>query len=217
MRPLLKLCGNHSKHDVDVALASNADYIGFVFAESKRKVTNSNLKEWLKDVDQNNKKIVALFVNADEDTISSAIDGIKVDVIQCHGAESVELVQKIKQKTNLPIWKVIHHNEDALKTMRTFTDIVDGYVVDCKAGGKWGGTGQSFDWSYIPSYLEEGKRQRVPVFIAGGVRPDNVKQLLAYEPDGIDLSSGIEQDGYKSSSLVSELEERMNECGSKLS
>ncbi|WP_088102202.1 phosphoribosylanthranilate isomerase [Halalkalibacter urbisdiaboli] len=216
MRPLLKICGNHSKHDVHVALASGADYIGFVFAESKRKVTNNDLRNWLQG-ERNGKKVVALFVNADADMISSSIKGVPVDIIQCHGAESVELVQDVKRKIALPVWKVIHHHEQALETMRSFTGVADGYIIDCKADGKWGGTGKSFDWSHVPAYVEEGRHQQVPVFIAGGVSPDNVEQLLAYQPDGIDLSSGIEQDGFKSASLVNELEERMNNCGSKLS
>ncbi|WP_319830082.1 phosphoribosylanthranilate isomerase [Bacillus solitudinis] len=217
LRPLLKLCGNHSEGDVHVSSASGAEYLGFVFAKSKRQVNNEQLRNWLEKADTHGKKIVALFVNADEETIKNEIKGLPIDIIQCHGTESVELVQSIKENTKLPVWKVIHHQENALETMRTFQHTADGYVVDCKADGKWGGTGKAFDWSYVPVYVEEGKRQQVPVFIAGGVKPENVSELLAFKPDGIDLSSGIELKGYKSASLIRNLEERMMESGSNLS
>jgi phosphoribosylanthranilate isomerase len=74
-------------------------------------------------------------------------------------------------------------------------------------------TGVSFDWTYIPTYLNEGKKQGVPVFIAGGINPDNIEHVLDYQPDGIDVSSGIEENGRKSRKLIRQLEERMNRYG----
>ncbi|GAE25074.1 phosphoribosylanthranilate isomerase [Halalkalibacter wakoensis JCM 9140] len=209
MRPLLKLCGNHSNQDTNRSLQSSADYIGFVFAKSKRQVTREKVQDWLSNTSKNDKKIVALFVNERADQIEAALDGLPIDVIQCHGDESPEEVKEIKIRLALPIFKAIHHHEDALKRMKMFEGIASGYIVDCKVGNQWGGTGVSFDWTTIPSYLKEGKRQKVPVFIAGGIRPENVEEVLKYEPDGIDVSSGIEKNGMKSTELISLLEERV--------
>ncbi len=215
--PLLKLCGNHSAADTDVSFQSTADYLGFVFAKSKRQVNNAQVKEWLKGQENiKRKKLVALFVNAALKDIVAAIDGIPFDVIQCHGSESAIDVAEIKRETNLSVWKVIHHHAQAVNSMKEYDGIVDGFVIDCKVGDQWGGTGVSFDWRFVPPYLEEGKRQGVPVFIAGGIKPENVAELLPYQPDGIDVSSGIEQDRRKSIERVRQLEERMNRHGNDL-
>ncbi|ARK30316.1 phosphoribosylanthranilate isomerase [Halalkalibacter krulwichiae] len=210
MYPLLKLCGNHSSDDTKLVFSSTADYVGFVFAQSKRQVSVDQLKRWLKDRKTEEKKVVALFVNESVETIKEVVSTLPIDIIQCHGSESAEQLREVKSVTGLPIWKAIHHNEQAINTMSSYTGIVDGYIVDCKVGNQWGGTGVSFDWNYIPNYLAEGKVQGVPVFIAGGINPSNIKKVLRYKPDGIDVSSGIEEEGRKSRKLIAELEERMN-------
>ncbi|WP_062046807.1 phosphoribosylanthranilate isomerase [Bacillus sp. JCM 19034] len=207
-RPLLKLCGNHSEHDVKVALASSAEYIGFVFAKSKRQVCREQLKRWLPN-EKNHKKIVALFVNESIENIQYVLESAHVDVIQCHGNETPKYMNDLRKQVKQSLWKVIHHNDHALETMQSYRGIVDGYVVDCKVDRQWGGTGLSFDWNYVPQYVEEGHRQGVKVWIAGGVNPSNIHKLLPYKPDGVDLSSGIEHEGKKSLELVRQLEERM--------
>ncbi|KHF40332.1 phosphoribosylanthranilate isomerase [Halalkalibacter okhensis] len=212
MQPLLKLCGNHSAHDTMVTLSSSADYIGFVFAKSKRQVVRKQVQEWLSEHRNfNDKKLVALFVNESIETIIAAIKDLPIDVIQCHGNESVEQLSELKSRVDLPIWKAIHHKQDAIKRMESYQGVVSGYIVDCKVQGQWGGSGVSFDWDYIPQYLDEGKRQGVPVFIAGGIRPENVEEVLQYSPDGVDVSSGIEENGQKSRDLIRQLEERVKQ------
>src|SRR5690625_2750674 len=186
MRPLLKLCGNHSANDEKKSLQSTCEYIGFVFAKSKRQVTNEQVQLWLRQNPPNEtKRLVALFVNASIDEIEAAIFGLPIDIIQCHGNESVNELKLIKEKINKPIWKAIHHSDNSLDHMKSYAEVADGYVVDCKVGDQWGGTGVSFNWDYVPMYIEEGKRQRVPVFIAGGIHYKNVDKLLPYNPDGI--------------------------------
>ncbi|WP_227936196.1 phosphoribosylanthranilate isomerase [Alkalihalobacillus deserti] len=210
MQPLLKLCGNHSADDTVLALMSTTDYVGFVFAESKRQVTREQLKMWLINQEKKEKNFVALFVNETPEFIKAAIADLPIDIIQCHGNETVKQIAEIKKVTSLPVWKAIHHNNEALQEMKTYQGLVDGYIVDCKVGNQWGGTGVSFDWAYIPAYLNEGRKQEVPVFIAGGIRPDNIDRVLSYQPDGIDVSSGIEENGKKCNKLIRQLEERMN-------
>ncbi|MCK0472114.1 phosphoribosylanthranilate isomerase [Halalkalibacter sp. APA_J-10(15)] len=214
-RPLLKLCGNHSEHDVSVAFSSTAEYIGFVFAESKRRVSREQLERLLDNDHDKQKKVVALFVNEPIEEIQRQLVGLNVDIIQCHGNEPAEYIRQLKSLVKQSIWKVIHHHDNALETMKTYEGLVDGYVIDCKVGQQWGGTGVSFDWRFVPQYIEEGHRQQVPVWIAGGINPNNIENLLRYEPDGVDLSSGIEENGRKSYELVRQLEERMNRNGTK--
>jgi phosphoribosylanthranilate isomerase len=208
MSPLLKYCGNHSLTDIELSLKGRANYIGVVFAESKRKVTPCDVNEWLASVAwKPEKKLVGLFVNEEIEEIERVQTIVSLDVIQCHGNESVGYIKELKETIDLPIWKVIHHTEGAWETMEDYAPFVDSFVVDSKVRGEWGGTGTSFDWSHIPNYLQVGRKLNKTVFIAGGINPHNVGDLLAYHPDGIDLSSGIEIDGTKSEVEMKQLEE----------
>lgn len=206
---LLKYCGNKSLEDLLVTTNSNAHYIGFIFAGSKRQVCVDELSEWLSQVDIKDKKLVGVFVNATAEEIATIVSKVPLSIIQCHGNESVDVILDIKTKVNLPVWKAIHHQENALKIMQSLSGIVDGYIVDSRVKGMWGGTGVSFDWSAVPNYLEEAKRQGVLCFIAGGVSSKNVDGLLKHCPQGIDLSSGIELNNVKDKQLVDQLEERV--------
>ncbi|WP_185970964.1 phosphoribosylanthranilate isomerase [Alkalicoccobacillus porphyridii] len=208
MRPLLKYCGNKNEEDLKITSQSAASYLGFVFVPGvKREVRPSDVKQWLsKHPNSKNKKLVALFVNATIDEIQHVISQLPIDVIQCHGTESPETVANIRAKTGVRVWKAIHHQLNGRTEMTRYAGIADGYVIDAKVSGQWGGTGQTFDWKAVPEYISEGKRQRVPVFIAGGVDTSNVKQLLAYQPDGIDLSSGLEVNGEKSTEIITQFE-----------
>lgn len=208
----LKLCGNYSFEDLFYTSNSKADYIGFVFAESKRKVSIMQVRKWLNKTKINPAvKIVGIFVNAPLEEIAHVTREVPIDVIQAHGNETVPYLLQIKGEIGLPIWKAIHHEEDSIKKMRIYEGIVDGYVIDARTKAQWGGTGTRFDWSHVPSYLEEAKRQNALCFIAGGINPENVDEILKYNPDGIDISSGIETSGRKDKEKIIRLEERLIE------
>lgn len=210
MKPLLKYCGNHSYNDLLHSINSKADYIGVVFAESKRQVTPSEVNEWLSQLTwPTNKKLVGLFVNEEINQIKNVVKTVPLHIVQCHGNESVQYMKTLTNEISLPIWKVIHHKENAWEQMDEYAPFVAGFVIDSKSEKAWGGTGTTFDWSHIPHYLAKGKQLNKTIFIAGGINPENVEQLLKYNPMGIDLSSGIELDGKKSIQKMEQLEERI--------
>lgn len=209
MSVLLKYCGHRSLSDLQKGAKSQADYLGLIFAESKRKVDAQQVSEWLNTVTLGGKKLVGVFVNETMERISDVARIVPLSVIQCHGDESVEQVANVKAATGLPVWKAIHHEEGALAHMKQYASVVDGYVVDSRVRGAYGGTGVSFDWESVPVYLEEAARQGVPCFIAGGITLENVEQLLIYEPHGIDISSGIEEHGEKSAAKMKEIEKKV--------
>ena len=207
----IKYCGNKSLDDLVVTSESRADYIGFIFAESKRKVDPLQLKQWLMEVDTDEKQLVGVFVNESISRILSTLSEVPLSIIQCHGTESREYLQELKEKANLPIWKVIHHTDRSINEMKHLAGIVDGYVIDSKVKGMWGGSGQTFDWSFIPEYIDEAKNQHVPCFIAGGVNRDNVGALLEFDLHGIDISSGIEENGIKDKAIIKNIEEQVTQ------
>jgi phosphoribosylanthranilate isomerase len=208
MKTLLKYCGNHSFEDVVVTANSRADYLGFVFAPSKRRVTAIEVKRWLAEINVK-QKIVGVFVNASFLEIEDVLEQVPLDVIQCHGEETADYISALKAHHNKVVWKVIHHSEMGLKTMKEYRGLVDGYVIDSRVAGLRGGTGVTFDWESIPSYQQEANFQQVPCFIAGGINSNSVKSLLQYHPVGIDLSSGIEEDGKKSGKIKKQFEARL--------
>ncbi|WYP28269.1 phosphoribosylanthranilate isomerase [Alkalihalobacillus sp. FSL W8-0930] len=210
MNPLLKYCGNRSEDDLALTKKSKADYLGFVFVPgTKRFVRAEEVNKWLTKHPDTKQKVVALFVNESTETITSVCNTCPIDIIQCHGTESSTTIAEIKQATQKDVWKVIHHHDHGVSQMKEYEGIADGYIIDTKVSGSWGGTGQTFDWESIPDYLNEGKRQSVPVFIAGGVNAENIAILARYKPDGIDLSSGLERDHKKSQEVIREIERKL--------
>lgn len=209
---VLKYCGNRSLQDVQRVAKSQADYIGFVFAESKRKVEPENVRRWLSGVELGKKKIVGVFVHPTIVSVASVVEHVPLSIIQCHGMETMQTVKQLKETFQLPVWKVIHHAPEAWTYMCAWKGIADGFVIDSGRKGAWGGTGISFDWSVVPYYMEEATRQGVPCFIAGGITPNNVEQLLVYKPFGIDISSGIEENEHKSEQKIKQIEQKVKIC-----
>lgn len=211
-QPLIKYCGNKSFEDVQVVAKSNAHYIGFIFANSKRKVNPGDVSGWLKKVDLLDKKTVGVFVNEELNEIRNVLAKVSLSVIQCHGTESVEFIKQVKNETGLHVWKVIHHDDQGLQTMKEFAGVADGYVVDTKVANMWGGSGVSFDWKSIPFYQQEAREQGVPCLIAGGIDSTNIEELLRYEIDGFDISSGIEREGKKDDTIIQTIEKWVDTC-----
>jgi phosphoribosylanthranilate isomerase len=209
MKLQIKYCGNKSLADLQITSKSNADYIGIIFAESKRQVKPIELKQWLTKVDIGTKQLVGVFVNSDVTEIIETLRYVPLSIIQCHGTETSENLMEIKAATNLPVWKVIHHQEQALNEMKGLSGIADGFVIDSKVKGLWGGSGKTFDWSFIPAYVEEARLQGVPCFIAGGINLGNIEELLKHRISAIDISSGIELNDKKSVEIITKIEEQV--------
>ncbi|WP_163529252.1 phosphoribosylanthranilate isomerase [Halobacillus ihumii] len=197
LEPLVKLCGNRSLRDVQKTASSSATHLGFIFVNStKRYVRPEQVGKWIRKV-RPQQKLVGVFVEPSMEQLDEVLAFTPLDVIQLHGNETVSDILKIKESFDLPVWKVIHHQENALEQMELFKGVVDGYVIDSKVAGAYGGTGVRFDWDAIESYLETANAQNVSCLIAGGINPDNIGQLMEKQLDGIDVSSGIETDEQK--------------------
>lgn len=208
-KPLLKFCGVRTKEDLEIVTRSKADYIGFIFAESKRRVDPKVVKEWLASVDISSKQVVAVFVNPTIKEINEVLTVFPIDVIQLHGNESVSDIMELKKSYTGSVWKALHHHQQTLEELEIYKDVVDGFIIDSRIKGQWGGTGVSFDWSAIPNYIKFSEDHNKLCFIAGGVNETNIQKLLTYKPQGIDLSSGIEVNEKKSIDKINQIEERV--------
>jgi phosphoribosylanthranilate isomerase len=211
MRPLLKFCGNHSFGDLQLTANSRADFIGFIFTEkSRRTVSAREVSDWLKQLGPiAGKKLVGVFANDSFRFIEAVHEMAPFDVVQLHGSESPEQLERIKDLLKLPVWKALHHDNRTLRLMHQYDGLADGFVVDTKVSGQFGGTGVSFDWTNISDYMREAERQDVPCFIAGGVTPENISRLLSLQPIGIDIASGIEHACHKDREQIRKIEEKV--------
>lgn len=185
--PKVKLCGLSRLEDVDAANDVAADYVGFVFAKSRRQVTLPQA-EALKARLNPTIKSVGVFVNAGIQKMEWLVNQGVIDVIQLHGQEGEDYIQELKKHCpNTPVWKAVTVTKDLDFSQWPSADC---FVLDNGAGG----TGEVFDWSLLPS-LNIPK----PYFLAGGLSMDNVAQALQFAPHGVDVSGGIETDGRKDS------------------
>lgn len=208
----IKFCGNRSLSDVKLTIKSDADFLGFVFARSKRRVLPEDVKQWLNEATlKPHQKKVGVFVNATLEEIARAVKTASLDVVQLHGSETPDFCTQVKETCRVGVWKVIHHQADAIGQMEKYAHIVDAFLIDNKLKSQWGGTGTAFDWSFVPHYLEKAHELKKSCFIAGGINASNIHELLKFKPDGIDLASGIETNEQKDEMKISELLNRMKQ------
>lgn len=208
----IKFCGNRSLNDVKLTIKSSADFLGFVFAPSKRRVSPEDVKQWLNEAAlKPHQKTVGVFVNATLEEIAHAVKTAALDVVQLSGNETPDFCKQVKETCHVDVWKVIHHQADAIEQMEKYAHIVDAFLIDNKTKSQWGGTGTAFNWSFVPRYLEKAHTLGKNCFIAGGINASNIHQLLKFEPDGIDLASGIETNEQKDDKKISELLNRIKQ------
>lgn len=180
----IKFCGLFREEDIEYVNKLNPDYIGFVFAKSKRQITKEKaigLKNKLKS----NIKAVGVFVDEDIEKIIDLLSNGIIDIAQLHGTEREEDIKAIKEKTKKQVIKAIRVTSS--KDIEIWKDsCADFLLLD---NGQ--GTGKTFDWNNI-------KKLNRPFFLAGGLSIDNIKEAIEkVSPMAIDISSGIESNGVK--------------------
>lgn len=191
----IKTCGLFREEDINYANELKPDYIGFVFAESKRKVGVEkayNLKNKLdKEI-----KSVGVFVNDNLDFILNLIREKIIDIIQLHGNEDNDFLDNLKTKTNAKIIKFIpvENADSILNSLNIFSDFI---LLDNLKGG----VGKTFNWNYLKEAFELNKKFievfNKKYFLAGGLNKENINEALKFNPYCVDLSGGLETDGIK--------------------
>ncbi|QQK76021.1 phosphoribosylanthranilate isomerase [Salicibibacter cibarius] len=209
----IKFCGMQSKKDVENAAAAGATALGFVFANSKRQVAPEAVNEWLASVHLHEQKTVAVFADPDATEVKTTLEKVSLDVLQFHGDESSEFLKAVKKSTGKRVIKAFRHQEKTLDLLSAFAPVADGFIVDAGTKMQKGGTGQRFDWGSVPVYVHFAQQLNRPLWIAGGVSPENVPELLSFHPDGIDVSSGIETEHQKDQGKMETIVKQVREDG----
>ena len=193
----IKICGLFRDIDIDYVNEAAPDFIGFVFAKSRRQVS----MEWAKAMRPRLRAEitpVGVFVNESLVNVAQLLNNNIIDMAQLHGAETEQYIKELKSLTNKPIIKAVRvlsreDIEGAQDTVADFLLLDNGH----------GGTGESFDWSLV-------SKVKKPFFLAGGLKVDNIEQAIAAtNPYAADLSSGVETDGIKDRDKILEIVRRM--------
>ena len=196
--PKVKMCGISKVETIPAIVDAKPDYMGLVFAPSKRQVTVEQAKILVEELhkqyavryNSETIKTVGVFVNETVENLLKIAEEVKLDVIQLHGDEDESFIQILKEQSNVEVLKAVQVRSaaDAEKWIDSSADMLlfDAYHKDER-----GGTGEVFDWSS----LDEFER---PFMLAGGIDSTNVARAIrTVRPYGIDISSGIETEGVK--------------------
>ena len=188
----VKICGLSTKEAVKTAVSAGADYIGFVFAPSKRQVTVEQATELAKFIPSHIQK-VGVFVSPSRAELLEAVEKVGLDFVQVHG----QVVDKLFE--NLPCGSIQAVQVDG-----------DGHVPNSQADyllfdAPVAGSGQTFDWGQLDT-----TELSQPFFIAGGLNEDNVARAIQhFSPFAVDVSSGVETDGQKDHEKIRRFIERV--------
>ena len=196
----IKICGLKRLDDIEIVNKYKPDYIGFVFADSKRKVSSDLAFKMKKNLDSSIKS-VGVFVDEDIDVIIKLYDEGIIDIAQLHGLENEEYIKKLKQKSNyqLEIINAIEMSDE--KDLKEYDNSLADYLL--LDSGK--GSGKTFDWRLIRKDLKK------EFFLAGGLNSKNIsKAIEEFNPYAVDLSSGVETDGYKDELKIKEVMEEVD-------
>lgn len=183
----VKVCGMMREEDIFYANELQPDYVGFIFAPSRRQITVEKAMTLVEKLDKKIKK-VGVFVNPSMKEVAGIAKACGLDVLQFHGDEK-------PQEINFPlyeVWKSFRIKDS--KSIEKLEDYsVEGYLLDTYVKGMQGGTGKAFNWDIVSEVAG-----RKPIILAGGLTPENLqKAIMKVRPKVVDVSSGIETNGYK--------------------
>ncbi len=184
---LVKICGNTTVEAAQEAVRSGADFIGLVFAPSKRQLTPEKAAEISAALPSTVNK-VGVFVNETKEAITRMADEVGLDIIQLHGDEPPSFAEELAY----PVIKAFAMTQATPEAIAAYP--CDYYLLDSGTGPYRGGNGTTFDWNQLTdTYLDPNK-----VILAGGLTPENVQSAISIaKPAGVDVSSGVETNGQK--------------------
>ncbi len=204
----VKICGITTLEDARFVAGALADYLGFIFyPDSPRYIDPAKagaIINWIEGPEK-----VGVFVNQPLDDVNSIARQTGIDLVQLHGNESPDYCSLVDK----PIIKVFHIDhtttaDDLKKNITPYLGLVDYLLFDTKTDGKWGGTGQTFNWNILREITRD-----LPIFLSGGLNAENVMDAVnTVKPDAVDLSSGLEESpGLKDFDKIEKFFEQMRD------
>jgi phosphoribosylanthranilate isomerase len=191
----VKICGNTSLADAQLAAEAGADAVGFVFAPSPRRVTAAQVAAITLHLPAEIEKI-GVFVDADFAEIAQTVEQAGLTGVQLHAGGDGDLAERLRAEfgPDRRLLQVIHFGADAAEELRAARGNrhIDGILVDSRTAAAVGGTGVAFDWEAARATIFSSEHG-LKLIAAGGLTPANVAQAVAIlRPWGVDVASGVE-------------------------
>jgi phosphoribosylanthranilate isomerase len=191
MRTWIKICGTTSLEDALSSIEAGADALGFIFADSKRRVTLEQAQTIIRELPPQVEKI-GVFMNHSAAEIAELVSQVELTGIQMHGKEVPQQVYD-----SLP-----RDRRNSMRTIKTVLVQQGSEITIDDAGapgvvGAWlldsgAGSGKTFDWHTARAQLREKKGSFI---IAGGLTPENVGEMMrVFQPWGVDVVTGVERE-----------------------
>lgn len=187
--------------DIEYANRVKPDFVGFIFANTRRKISAAQAKQFREALDAEI-PAVGVFVNEDISVITSLVQNGCIDMIQLHGEEDADYIRRLREVCDVPVIKAV--KVQTVEQIRQAAALpVDYLLLDTYRKGVLGGTGEAFDWELLREAkaaagdTAEGELFGKPYFLAGGLHAGNLREAAALGSYGLDVSSGIETDGSK--------------------
>lgn len=192
----IKLCGMMKPCDIEYANRVKPDLVGFIFANTRRKISPAQAKQFREALDAEI-PAVGVFVNEDISVIASLVQDGCIDMIQLHGEEDADYIRRLREICGVPVIKAV--KVQTVEQIRQAAALpVDYLLLDTYRKGVLGGTGEAFDWELLrEAKAAAGELFGKPYFLAGGLHAGNLREAAALGSYGLDVSSGIETDGSK--------------------
>jgi phosphoribosylanthranilate isomerase len=181
----VKICGLTRREDVEAACDLGAAYVGFNFSSaSPRRVSCSAGRELAAAVRRPGVRRVGVFVSEDYGEIREAVEAARLDVVQIHRVLTAADLEEIPCR----VLAVAHAGRDEEIPPAALLERCAGILLDTSVSTAPGGTGVPFEWALL-----EGRRWAVPLFVAGGLRAENVgESIRRTRPSAVDVASGVE-------------------------
>lgn len=202
--PKIKICGLMRDCDVDYVNEACPEYVGFVFAHTRREISADTARRFRRNL-RKEIQSAGVFVNEEPERVAWLLGEGIIHIAQLHGDEDAAYVERIKKETGCVVIKALH--PETIPDQAVYGEYigagVDYFLFDSRSSTQVGGTGKVFDWSLIPDRMH-------PFFLAGGLHAGNVEEAVrTVSPYAVDISSGVETDGYKDREKILEIVRRI--------
>jgi phosphoribosylanthranilate isomerase len=185
--PRIKFCGITSLDDARLAVEAGAWALGVIlFPGSPRRCELPEAERVARAL-RRQAEICGVFVNAPLDEVAAVADGVGLTMVQLHGDEGPAYCAEVARRTGAKVMKAarVRTGADVAALERFHTDL---HLLDAHQPGRWGGTGETFDWELVRQ-----RRTDVPFVLSGGLTPENVAAAIeATHPYAVDTASGTE-------------------------
>jgi phosphoribosylanthranilate isomerase len=193
----IKICGMMRMQDIEAVNKYKPEYVGFIFAPSRRRLGVDFAAELCSALDKSILR-VGVFVNEKPQVMTDIKERCRLDILQIY--------QDCENRQAAPdgrIWRAIRVKDE--RDIRQIDELaVEAYVLDAFSEKAYGGVGESFDWT-----LAGKAAQKAKIVLAGGLNPDNVCEAIrTVSPFAVDVSSGVETDGQKDAEKIAQFIER---------